>query len=96
MDLLDGVRRRHPDVVAEVRGKGLMIGVELQKEGYAGSVILELARRLVIGVYTLNQPKVIRFEPPLVIDREQVKTAVRAFEEAVEKTERDFLSPRGE
>jgi putrescine aminotransferase len=56
-----------PGIIGEVRGKGLMIGVELLEERFGGSVIMEMAKRRVIGVYTLNKPKVIRFEPPLII-----------------------------
>jgi putrescine aminotransferase len=79
-----------PGIIGEVRGKGLMIGVELLEERFGGSVIMEMAKRRVIGVYTLNKPKVMRFEPPLVINREQVEECIRAFRESVVETKKRF------
>lgn len=87
---LEEVKQAHPGIIREVRGKGLMIGVELAKEGYGGSVIMEMAKAGIIGVYTLNQPKVIRFEPPLVITEDQIEECIEAFELAVSRTEKLF------
>jgi len=80
---LDEVREAHPDIIAEVRGKGLMIGVEFKMDDVAEIVIAQMVKRGVLVAYTLNNPRVIRFEPPLVITEKQVKRACEAFEEAV-------------
>jgi putrescine aminotransferase len=82
---LCAVQEKHPDYIKEVRGRGLMIGVEFSHEDIGGLVIGGLAQRKVLAAYTLNNPTVIRFEPPLVIDDEQIAWAVRAFEESVEQ-----------
>src|SRR5205085_4112238 len=84
--LLDGLRavqNRFPGVIAEARGIGLMIGVEFAVKDYAEMTINGMARRGVVAAYTLNNPKVIRFEPPLVITPAQVDQAVAAFSESV-------------
>jgi putrescine aminotransferase len=91
--LIDGLRdvaSRHPEVVAEVRGKGLMIGVEMAQERFGGAIMLEMAHHGVIGVYTLNMPRVIRFEPPLIVTTEEVHQAVEAFEAAVKRARSMF------
>ena len=67
-----------------------MVGVELSQEKFGGSVIMEMAKRKVIGVYTLNKPRVIRFEPPLIIGREEVDICLKAFLESVEETKKRF------
>jgi putrescine aminotransferase len=41
----------------------------------------------VIAAYTLNNPKVMRFEPPLVISEEQIAEVLRAFGTAMEEIE---------
>ncbi len=87
--LMSGLRTlqtEFPDLVADVRGLGLMIGVEFTEDRYGGSVIFEMVKRNVIAVYTLNQPKVIRFEPPLNVDTEEIETALHALRESLLET----------
>jgi putrescine aminotransferase len=85
-ELLAGAREiaaRYQDVIAEVRGVGLLVGVELRSEGYGGTIIPELLKRGVTAAWTLNQQRVIRLEPPLIVSATQIATALRAFDEAV-------------
>jgi putrescine aminotransferase len=60
-----------------------MIGVDFVVKDVAELTINGMARRGVIAAYTLNNPNVIRIEPPLIITERQVDTAVHAFGEAV-------------
>jgi putrescine aminotransferase len=82
---LGELRQRFPDAVAQVRGRGLLIGVEFAHEDIAGLAIAGLAQRRVIAAYTLNNPRVIRLEPPLVIEEGQLARALSALGEAVEQ-----------
>ena len=77
---------RRPDYVAEVRGRGLLIGIRFAHEDVAGLVIAGLVQRRILAAYTLNNPTVLRLEPPLVIERDQLDRALDALEEAVEQT----------
>ena len=77
------VQQKHPKALAEVRGMGLMIGVEFTHEDVGELVIGGLARRGVIAAYTLNNPKVIRFEPPLIITEDQIDKVVGIFDESI-------------
>jgi len=77
------IKDKHPKALTEVRGLGLMIGVEFVHEDVGELAIGGLARRGVIAAYTLNNPKVIRFEPPLIITEEEIDTVVTAFDEAI-------------
>lgn len=87
---LQRVREAFPSLVREVRGKGLMVGVEMKEEKFGGAIFPEMIRRGVIVAYTLNQPKVIRFEPPLIISEEQILRGVDAFKGALEKAGKMF------
>lgn len=80
---LKAIREKYPKALAEVRGMGLMIGVEFTHEDVGELVIGGLARRGVIAAYTLNNPKVIRFEPPLIITEEQLDQVVGIFDESI-------------
>jgi len=84
--LLAGARAtmgRYPAVIADVRGAGLLVGAELRSEGYGGTIIPELLKRGVTAAWTLNQQRVIRLEPPLIVTADEVDVALRAFDEAV-------------
>jgi len=73
---LNAARENYPEVIAEVRGQGLIIGIEFTDAGYAGYAIAELVNNKVLAAYTLNNPKVIRVEPPLVITEAEVDKAI--------------------
>ena len=79
----EAIAARYPGVISQVRGVGLLAGVELRNEGYGGTIIPEMLKRGVTAAWTLNQQRVIRLEPPLIVDATQIATALRAFDEAV-------------
>lgn len=77
------------EMIGDVRGKGLMIGVELVKDretkerasAERNAVVQACFRRglLVLGC----GENTVRLAPPLIIDREQAETAVRILGEAI-------------
>lgn len=84
--LLDGCRSladEFPQVIAQARGLGLLVGVELTSEGYGGWIIPEMVKAGVTAAWTLNQQRVIRLEPPLVVTPEQVDRALAALRAGV-------------
>ncbi len=72
-----------PQVVARVRGLGLLVGVELRSEGYGGWIIPEMLKHGVTAAWTLNQQRVIRLEPPLVVTSEEIEQALAALRAGV-------------
>jgi putrescine aminotransferase len=80
---LGEVRQAHPELIAEVRGRGLLIGVQFPDSDIAGLVIAGLLQRRVIAAYTLNNPEVIRVEPALTIGEEELEQGLTAVEESV-------------
>ncbi len=84
--LLDGARAialEYPQVIREVRGLGLLVGVELTNEGYGGWIIPEMLKAGVTAAWTLNQQRVIRLEPPLIVTEGEVDLALRALSAGV-------------
>jgi putrescine aminotransferase len=80
---LRAVQREFPAAIREVRGKGLLIGLEFFEEDIAGLTIAGMARRRLIVAYYLSNPRVFRFEPPLIVTREQIDRAVGCFRESL-------------
>jgi len=72
---LDGLKQVKSQIIKEVRGKGLMIGVELDTEaGGARSYCEKLITKGLLCKETHDH--IIRFAPPLVIDRETIDWAL--------------------
>ncbi|MCS7286690.1 MAG: aspartate aminotransferase family protein [Anaerolineae bacterium] len=63
-------------LIREVRGLGLMVGIELKKE--AAPYLEALVREGVLALFA--GPTVIRFLPPLVITKEELDRVVEAVE----------------
>ncbi len=70
-------------MIEDVRGEGLLIGVQFSHEDMAGLLIAALAGRGILAAYGLNNPGTIRFEPPLIITEEQVDEVIDGFEGAL-------------
>ncbi|MHB8830291.1 MAG: aminotransferase class III-fold pyridoxal phosphate-dependent enzyme, partial [Syntrophales bacterium] len=75
---LSMLKEKHP-VIREVRGKGLMIGVELASPG-ANLVLKCMEKGLLINCTSGN---VLRFVPPLIIAKDDVDRAVQILDEAL-------------
>ena len=80
---LSDVCKQFPLILRDVRGKGLMVGVEFADADVGKLVIGSLVKGGVVAAYTLNTPEVMRFEPPLIISDEQIDTVVDVFRSAV-------------
>jgi acetylornithine/LysW-gamma-L-lysine aminotransferase len=74
--LIEGLRAIDSPLVREVRGLGLMVGIQLKAR--AGSYLAALARPVDgLGVLALSAGStVMRFLPPLVIDEDDVDIVV--------------------
>ena len=58
--------------------------VEVNDEGYIGSIVPEMLHDGVTVAWTLNQQRVIRLEPPLIVTEGEVEIALSAFSAGVE------------
>jgi putrescine aminotransferase len=68
--LIDELRRlaaEYPEIATEVRGLGLMIGIQMAAPDISQLFIANLVEQRVMVAYTLNQTGVIRVEPPLIV-----------------------------
>jgi ornithine--oxo-acid transaminase len=79
---LDGLRSIRSNIVKDVRGRGLMLAVELEPEaGGARQYCYALKDRGLLAKDTHDHT--IRFAPPLVITREQVDWAISQIERTI-------------
>lgn len=89
--LLDGVRaiaRKH-DVIGDVRGIGLMIGVEFVADKRTKEPLHQIAHEVELAAFRKGLlllgcgQSTIRIAPPLVIDEEDAKIGLRIFDEVL-------------
>jgi acetylornithine aminotransferase/acetylornithine/N-succinyldiaminopimelate aminotransferase len=75
---LTALAKKHT-AITEVRGKGLMLAIELDSADLAKAVLADmLERRILIN---RTSETVLRFLPPYILGREHVDTAIAALDE---------------
>ncbi|MBI5479103.1 MAG: aminotransferase class III-fold pyridoxal phosphate-dependent enzyme [Deltaproteobacteria bacterium] len=95
-DALEAVRVRYPDVIRAIRGRGLMLGIELETEGLGDDFVLRvLTDRELLGAlaaaYLLNRhgvrllptisaPDTLRVEPSAWVPEEAVAALTAGLE----------------
>lgn len=88
LQALEGLKEKHP-LIGDVRGKGLMIGIELVKDRQTKERAVAERDRLVDecfkrGLLVLGAGRnAVRLSPPLVLTKEQADTAIRILDEAL-------------
>lgn len=82
---LEEIGARH-ELISAVRGQGLILGVEFTVDEVGELVIGQMVKRGLVAAYTLNNPRVIRMEPALIVSEAQIDQALQIFDEAVGET----------
>ncbi|MBQ8919204.1 MAG: aspartate aminotransferase family protein [Acidaminococcaceae bacterium] len=82
---IEEIAREFPQVIKEVRGRGMMIGMDLVKEGAGGMLMALMIDQHVIVAYTLNNPKVIRIEPPLTMPKQVVDHVLEVLRSSIKQ-----------
>jgi len=80
---LEKLKVEFPKLIMAVRGIGLMIGVEFHERDKAVKAAQELFNRKVLVAHTMNNPKVIRIEPPLIIPVDAIKEVIERFKDVL-------------
>ena len=81
-------------IVGDVRGKGLMIGLEFVRDQRTKEKAADLRNKVVVGAFhrgllTLESGEnSIRVSPPLIIDEEQADCAIHILEESIREVEK--------
>jgi predicted acetylornithine/succinylornithine family transaminase len=78
---LEEIKKKFP-FVKEVRGKGLILGMELKIDG--SSMVKEMLNRKILINCTMGN--VLRFLPPLIVTKEEVDRVVKTLGEVFESS----------
>lgn len=91
--LIEGLlklQEKYPTVIEEVRGIGLMIGVEFVSSETGYDIAKGLFGRGVMTAGTLVNAKCIRFEPAAVITKEDIDQVIERMDSALSDTKKNF------
>ncbi len=92
--LLAGLRGIESPLIREVRGKGLWCGVDFDPDRVQARAVAE--RLLRAGVLTKDtHDTVIRFAPPLVIDKSEIDWALESFQQVLDEFSSQRLAVGG-
>ena len=78
---LNQLKHRYPQVLKEVRGRGLLIGMEFHAQEIGWKVASGLFKRGVLVAGTYSNARVIRLEPALGIDERLLKEMLNRLED---------------
>jgi len=80
---MNALRAKYPDLVKDVRGRGLLTAIELQREEDTPEFVGKVNELGAVVCWTVNSGTTVRVSPPLVITQEQVGQALDIFDQAL-------------
>jgi putrescine aminotransferase len=90
----DAVTAHCPHLVTEVRGEGLLIGVDFVSPDAAAEFLIGLLDSHVIPSYSLNSAQVLRLTPPAILDAADLGWLGRALISAAKHAARAMPAAR--
>src|SRR5437763_15282211 len=90
---LKDIAARHSDVYTQITGKGLLIGQHFVNDETGYAVASGLFKRGILISGTLNNSRVVRVEPPLIITREEIDTILNRLEDTLHELHASGLVP---
>jgi len=72
------------DIIKEVRGRGLLVGIEFVNSDVGGLVIAAMFQYKIIAAFAINNPEVLRLEPPAVITEQEVDYVIDSLRGSLE------------
>jgi putrescine aminotransferase len=96
---LNKLKEKH-NIITEVRGKGLFIGIEFGGLRKLHSDMIEqfmmvniiskmLRKHKILCGFTVNNPAVLRFEPPLIVKKEDIDCFIEALDNVLDENKNE-------
>lgn len=89
---LHALKGKYPRVLAAVRGRGLMIGLQFPDDDTGYRFARGAFGKGVLLAGTLVNSRVIRVEPPMTITRDEVDTVLARFEEVLAEVDAEMAA----
>lgn len=76
-------RDKYPELITEVRGRGLMWGIEFVDERFGLGYTVKMIENGIFADFCGNNEKVVKIMPPLIIGKEDVKLILERLDRAL-------------
>jgi len=80
---LNALKEKYPKIIGDVRGLGLMVGVEFNYKETVASKVSKLCMANNLLLLTCSIFDTIRFIPPLTVTSDEINIALQTFEKAL-------------
>jgi len=96
-DQLNELKKKH-DIIGDVRGKGLLIGVDLVKDKNKKTRAVKEAAKIIWRcwekglILTFFSQSVLRIAPPLIIKQNEVDQAMEIIDQSITEVEKGLIS----
>jgi acetylornithine/N-succinyldiaminopimelate aminotransferase len=87
---LEGLKSRFPDIIVDIRGRGLLIGVKLIPNNRSFMAWARDEKLLIAG----GGDNCVRLLPPLIITQEEAREAIEKFERACVRARDDLAGAK--
>ena len=77
------IEKNHPKAVKEIRGLGMINGIELNQP--SGQPVVDLCYKDSNVLINNTAGNVLRFVPPLIVGKEEIDIVIKAVDEAMTK-----------
>ncbi|MGE0370022.1 MAG: aspartate aminotransferase family protein [Candidatus Dadabacteria bacterium] len=81
LDRLSGIKEAHPGLVKDVRGKGLILGIEFKSPEIAKDVVTRAVGKGLLTI--LTEQRVMRLLPPLTASKKEIDQAIDIISETL-------------
>lgn len=82
-DAIETIIKKYPELHGEARGRGLMQGIAIDKDGLADEICAESFERGLIVETSGPKSEVVKFLPPLIIDEKGLVEGLAILEESI-------------
>jgi hypothetical protein len=81
---LESLKEENPRIIKEVRGRGLMVGIEYLHEFMGPLMSDALSKQGIWAAYSGNAPQVMRFMLPLTVSEQEMRSVIAGIRAAVD------------
>ncbi len=78
---LKGLEKKYPRLIKEVRGKGLILGLELKSKEKTRQVVSKCMGKGLLTILTVEN--VIRILPPLIVNKKEIDFAIEKLDDSL-------------